>query len=43
MACCHSGNFLLTVPMSFQEVLSVAMKIENTVQLVFGLGFHASA
>ena len=29
--------------MSFQEVLSVAMKIENTVQLVFRLGFYASA
>ena len=28
---------------SFQEVVKVAQKLENTVQPVIGLGFHSSA
>ena len=43
MECGHPGNFLFTWSrMGFHEVITVAEKIENTVQPVFSLDFHTS-
>ena len=44
MECGLPGNFTLKWSRRiFQEVITVAMKIENTIQPVIGLGFHSSA
>ena len=43
MECGHPRFFFLTWSQEFQEVINIAQKIENSVQLVIGLRFHSPA